>query len=73
MRLSEQHNDKHLINAMHHYDHTVNIRSVMAHYHATGKCLDSGAESVEVAWGRDLKKVQHWRGLLTFEGLTFAL
>ena len=34
--------DLDLQNAMRHYDHTVNIRWVMAHYHAAAKYLESG-------------------------------
>ncbi|MEZ4722367.1 MAG: tryptophan 2,3-dioxygenase family protein [Flavobacteriales bacterium] len=52
-------NDKELINAMRHYDHTVNIRWVMAHYNAAGKYLDSGKESAEATGGSDWKKYMH--------------
>jgi len=43
--------DKKLINAMRHYDHTMNVRWVMAHYHAAGKYLAKSDGSVEEATG----------------------
>jgi tryptophan 2,3-dioxygenase len=48
-----------LINAMRHYDHTVNVRWVMAHYHAAGKYLESGPKKVEATGGSDWKKYMH--------------
>ncbi|MDC1395463.1 tryptophan 2,3-dioxygenase family protein, partial [Bacteroidia bacterium] len=43
----EQRNDKKLLNAMRHYDHTMNVRWVMAHYHAAGKYLAKPDGTVE--------------------------
>jgi tryptophan 2,3-dioxygenase len=48
-----------LINAMRHYDHTVNVLWVMAHFQAAAKYLDSGEESVEATGGSDWKKYMH--------------
>ena len=45
-----------LQNAMRHYDHTVNLRWVMAHYHAAGKYLSSGKEKVEATGGSEWQK-----------------
>lgn len=39
-----------LINAMRHYDHTVNVRWVMAHYHAAGKYLGDAAATGGSEW-----------------------
>ncbi len=44
-------NDKKLLNAMRHYDHTMNVRWVMAHYHAAGKYLAKPDGTVEEATG----------------------
>lgn len=45
-------NDTKLLNAMRHYDHTMNVRWVMAHYHAASKYLvDSSSGEVEEATG----------------------
>lgn len=53
-------NNKELLNAMRHYDHTVNIRWVMAHYHAAGKYLVSSSGEVEEATGgSDWRKYMH--------------
>lgn len=52
-------NDKNLINAMRHYDHTVNIDWVMHHYNAAAKYLDSGAVNVEATGGSDWHKYMH--------------
>ncbi len=51
--------DPDLITAMRHYDYTVNISWVMAHYDAAGKYLDSGEESAEATGGSDWKKYMH--------------
>ena len=48
-----------LINAMRHYDHTVNVSWVMAHYDAAGKYLDSGDKKAEATGGSDWKKYMH--------------
>ena len=50
-----------LRNAMRHYDHTVNIAWVMAHYDAAKKYLDSGEEEAEATGGSDWKKYMHPR------------
>ena len=44
-----------LIKAMRHYDHTVNITWVMAHYHAAGKYLGEA----EATGGSDWRKYMH--------------
>ena len=44
-----------LIKAMRHYDYTVNISWVMAHYHAAGKYLGGG----EATGGSDWRKYMH--------------
>ena len=51
--------NKQLIKAMRHYDHTVNIRWVMAHYHAAARYLDSSDTDVEATGGSDWKKYMH--------------
>ncbi len=53
--------DKKLINAMRHYDHTVNIDWVMHHYDAAAKYLDSGPVEVEATGGSDWHKYMHPR------------
>ena len=53
--------DVQLVNAMRHYDHTVNIRWVMAHYNAAAKYLDSGNTEVEATGGSDWKRYMHPR------------
>jgi len=45
-----------LIKAMRHYDHTVNITWVMAHYFAAEKYLESDGKAVEATGGSDWKK-----------------
>ncbi len=50
-----------LINAMRHYDHTVNISWVMHHYMAAGKYLDSGEGNAEATGGSDWHKYMHPR------------
>lgn len=51
--------DLNLRNAMRHYDHTVNIKWVMAHYNAARKYLESGEETAEATGGSDWKKYMH--------------
>ena len=53
--------NKALINAMRHYDHTVNIKWVMHHYHAAAKYLDSGQGNAEATGGSDWHKYMHPR------------
>ena len=50
-----------LQNAMRHYDHTVNVRWVMAHYNAAGKYLNSGKEKAEATGGSEWQKYMHPR------------
>ncbi len=54
-------NDVSLVNAMRHYDHTVNIDWVMHHYDAAAKYLDSGTVEVEATGGSDWHKYMHPR------------
>ncbi len=51
--------DVDLRNAMRHYDHTVNVLWVMAHFNAAAKYLDSGEEEAEATGGSDWKKYMH--------------
>ena len=53
--------DLDLRNAMRHYDHTANIRWVMAHFNAAAKYLDSGEEEAEATGGSNWKKYMHPR------------
>lgn len=48
--------DKDLIAAMRHYDKTVNITWVMAHYHAAEKYLQPKGEVIEATGGSDWRK-----------------
>jgi tryptophan 2,3-dioxygenase len=48
-----------LISAMRHYDYTVNVSWVMAHYNAAAKYLESGSTKVEATGGSDWKKYMH--------------
>lgn len=48
-------NNVELINAMRHYDYTVNVKWVMAHYHAAGKYLGVS----EATGGSDWRKYMH--------------
>ena len=48
-----------LVNAMRHYDHTVNITWVMGHLNAAKKYIDSGKGSGEATGGSDWKKYMH--------------
>ena len=48
-----------LINAMRHYDHTVNITWVMGHLNAARKYIDSGQGIAEATGGSDWKKYMH--------------
>jgi tryptophan 2,3-dioxygenase len=49
-------NNIELVNAMRHYDHTVNINWVMHHYNAAAKYLDSGKGSADATGGSDWHK-----------------
>ena len=48
-----------LIEAMRHYDHTVNITWVMGHLNAARKYIDSGQGIAEATGGSDWKKYMH--------------
>ena len=53
--------DKILIQAMRHYDYTVNVSWVMAHYNAAAKYLQPQGEVVEATGGSDWRKYMHPR------------
>ena len=53
--------DKALIEAMRHYDYTVNVSWVMAHYNAAAKYLQPQGEVVEATGGSDWRKYMHPR------------
>ena len=55
---SDQEN-RNLIQAMRHYDHTVNITWVMGHLNAARKYIDSGQGNGEATGGSDWKKYMH--------------
>ena len=57
----EYQKDVKLVNAMRHYDHTVNIDWVMHHYNAAAKYLDSGEGNAEATGGSDWHKYMHPR------------
>ena len=51
--------DRELVNAMRHYDYTVNVTWVMGHLNAARKYIDSGKGSGEATGGSDWKKYMH--------------
>lgn len=51
--------DRELVNAMRHYDYTVNVTWVMGHLNAAKKYIDSGKVSGEATGGSDWKKYMH--------------
>jgi len=51
--------DPELIKAMRHYDYTVNVTWVMAHYHTANKYLNMGGEQEEATGGSDWTKYMH--------------
>ncbi|MDT0557798.1 tryptophan 2,3-dioxygenase family protein [Ichthyenterobacterium sp. W332] len=51
--------DKDLITAMRHYDYTVNVTWVMAHYNAAKHYIESGLGDGEATGGSDWKKYMH--------------
>ena len=53
--------DKTLIEAMRHYDYTVNVSWVMAHYNAAAKYLQPQGDVVEATGGSDWRKYMHPR------------
>ena len=48
-----------LIEAMRHYDYTVNVKWVMAHYNAAGKYLGGGKKDLEATGGSNWRKYMH--------------
>ena len=56
--LEDQKNEA-LVNAMRHYDHTINITWVMGHLNAAKKYIDSGQGSGEATGGSDWRKYMH--------------
>ncbi len=46
--------NKELVNAMRHYDYTVNVKWVLAHYHAAGKYIGKGAGTGGSEWQKYL-------------------
>ncbi len=56
---AEERKDVQLVNSMRHYDHTVNVLWVMAHYKAAGKYLNSGKTEAEATGGSDWTKYMH--------------
>jgi len=55
----EAQSDTKLINAMRHYDHTVNVSWVMAHLNAASKYLNSGKEASPATGGSEWQKYMH--------------
>jgi len=55
----EDQTDPKLVNAMRHYDHTVNVLWVMAHLKAAAKYLNSGEFEAEATGGSDWRKYMH--------------
>ena len=53
--------DNALIQAMRHYDYTVNVSWVMAHYNAAAKYLQPQGEAMEATGGSDWRKYMHPR------------
>ena len=51
--------DRELVNAMRHYDYTVNVTWAMGHLNAARKYIDSGKGSGEATGGSDWKKYMH--------------
>lgn len=56
---TETQEDDKLVNAMRHYDHTVNVLWVMAHLNAAKKYLNSGKKSAEATGGSEWQKYMH--------------
>ena len=48
-----------LVKAMRHYDYTVNVKWVMAHYDAAGKYLGGGDKDIEATGGSNWRKYMH--------------
>lgn len=56
--MADQQNED-LVKAMRHYDYTVNVTWVMAHYHAAKHYIESGSGDGEATGGSDWKKYMH--------------
>ncbi len=48
-----------LVEAMRHYDYTVNVKWVLAHYDAAGKYLGGGEKDLEATGGSNWRKYMH--------------
>lgn len=55
----ETRNNPELIAAMRHYDYTVNVKWVLAHYNAAGKYLGGGDKDLEATGGSNWRKYMH--------------
>jgi tryptophan 2,3-dioxygenase len=55
----EDQKDKDLVNAMRHYDYTVNIKWVMAHYNTANHYLNIGGKTAEATGGSEWVKYMH--------------
>ncbi|MDO5970671.1 tryptophan 2,3-dioxygenase family protein [Flavivirga aquimarina] len=55
----ESREDKELIKAMRHYDYTVNIKWVMAHYNTANHYLNIGGKTAEATGGSEWVKYMH--------------
>ena len=55
----EDQEDEALVKAMRHYDYTVNVTWVMAHYNAAQHYLNSGEEQAEATGGSEWAKYMH--------------
>ncbi|GGI56520.1 tryptophan 2,3-dioxygenase family protein [Winogradskyella haliclonae] len=55
----EDQEDQDLVKAMRHYDYTVNVTWVMAHYNAAKHYIESGIGDGEATGGSDWKKYMH--------------
>lgn len=55
----EDQKDEALVKAMRHYDYTVNVTWVMAHYNAAQHYLNSGEEQAEATGGSEWAKYMH--------------
>jgi tryptophan 2,3-dioxygenase len=56
--LKDQKNEN-LVSAMRHYDYTVNVTWVMAHYNTAVHYIESGTGDGEATGGSDWKKYMH--------------
>ena len=55
----EAKNNPELIEALRHYDYTVNVTWVMCHYRTAEKYLESGKKTAEATGGSEWKKYMH--------------